>query len=548
MSQLRTDENSLLLQSDYGIPRRKPDKRSDRQKKSAEIFILLTVLFERAAFYSLVLNLVSSLSSEGLLHWSASHSSLAVFIFSGITNISALIVAVVSDGLIRRSIIISAGFVIYIIGYAFAIVVTNPQVKMCVPNSNITNNVQNMSTFIDEPCVGWILPVLVIIAIGSGAVQSNMAVFGAEQTQTSKVKSRYFDKYLIAVNVGGIIGSLIISFIQKDMYSYFIGYLVAASMLTLSFVIFLIGRSCYYNVKPYDSVVATCIPFWFASIQLRCQSKQNRDEFTTSLDTTESINSKGFTDRMINDNKSLRRAIIVFSLLIPYFLIYNQISATFPLQGEHMHKPSDVGNIVTLMTLSDPVTLIIGLLILYFIFHKNRDISHSESTIHKKFLAGMFLAFITMIIAGTMEKYRRDYCDPEIDESSLSVYYLLIQNVCMGISEVFAMLASFEYAYFAAPQSAQSLFMSFRFVSIGIASFIGSGLISAFPNPSFNLDFSCRSKDYMEWSFYTYFYILAGIQLVFLIMFHVLNTRLHLIEINPQQIDENSSGNMNSSC
>ena len=41
----------------------------------------------------------------------------------------------------------------------------------------------------------------------------------------------------------------------------------------------------------------------------------------------------------------------------------------------------------------------------------------------------------------------------------------------MGLSEIFAMVASFEYAFFAAPRSAQTLFMSLRFCSLGVSSF-----------------------------------------------------------------------------
>ena len=44
----------------------------------------------------------------------------------------------------------------------------------------------------------------------------------------------------------------------------------------------------------------------------------------------------------------------------------------------------------------------------------------------------------------------------------------------MGISEIFAMTASFEYAYFAAPRAAKTLFMSIRFCSVGVASFLNA--------------------------------------------------------------------------
>ena len=60
----------------------------------------------------------------------------------------------------------------------------------------------------------------------------------------------------------------------------------------------------------------------------------------------------------------------------------------------------------------------------------------------------------------------------------------------MGFSEIFGMVASYEFAYFAAPRSAQSLYMSLRFCSIGVSSFIGAVYIAFFPRPSFKLDFS----------------------------------------------------------
>ncbi|CAF1271791.1 unnamed protein product [Adineta ricciae] len=521
-------ETTRLLPKKHGIPDPIPDNR---------------ILCERAAFYSLVLNLVSSLSSDGLLHWSASHSSFAAFLFSGISNISAIIFAIISDGLYRRAITISTGFVIYLFGYAFAIAVTNPSTNVCIPSLSNATLPQPASSLIDEPCARWILPVLSIIAIGSGAIQSNMAVFGAEQTQKSKATTRYFDQYLIAVNTGGIIGSLMLSFIQKDIKSYFVGYSVAAGLLLCSFLLFIIGYRYYLHVDPIDTVVRTCYRYVVTSLLLRWQTKKQRRGSTSSGDETDAKNSGRFTDRMINDIKSFRRALLVFSLLIPYFLIYNQISSTFPLQGEHMWKPAGVRNIVTLMILADPITLIIGLAIIYLVFYRNRDLVHTETTIHRKFLVGMFLACIAMLIAGTLEKYRRETCDPKTDKSSMSIYYLLGQNICMGLSEVFAMLASFEYAYFAAPRSAQSLFMSLRFVSIGIASFIGSGLINLYPNTSFTLDFSCRAEDTMDWAFYCYFFIIASVQFVFFIIFYASQSAFHLIEINPQQIEKAYSAN-----
>lgn len=64
----------------------------------------------------------------------------------------------------------------------------------------------------------------------------------------------------------------------------------------------------------------------------------------------------------------------------------------------------------------------------------------------------------------------------------------------MGFSEIFIMVASFEYAYFAAPLSAQTLFMSLRFCSIGVSSFLGTAYIHAFSTDESTLDFSVSRK------------------------------------------------------
>ena len=60
----------------------------------------------------------------------------------------------------------------------------------------------------------------------------------------------------------------------------------------------------------------------------------------------------------------------------------------------------------------------------------------------------------------------------------------------MGISEVFAMVASFEFAYLAAPRSAQALIMSLRFFSLGFASFLGDVYMILFTAQDEKFDFA----------------------------------------------------------
>lgn len=65
-------------------------------------------------------------------------------------------------------------------------------------------------------------------------------------------------------------------------------------------------------------------------------------------------------------------------------------------------------------------------------------------------------------------------------KSNLNVFYQLPQNIFMGFSEIFVMVASFEYAFLAAPRSAQTLFMTLRFCSLGVSSFIAAAFMIPF--------------------------------------------------------------------
>ncbi len=93
------------------------------------------------------------------------------------------------------------------------------------------------------------------------------------------------------------------------------------------------------------------------------------------LDFARAANHGKFPDRIVNDVKSLRKAIIVFSLLIPYWIIYNQVrlllsihrpqkffclfqlSSTFTVQATYMYG-SEKRNMIAYMWLGDPITII----------------------------------------------------------------------------------------------------------------------------------------------------------------------------------------------
>ncbi len=196
-------------------------------------------------------------------------------------------------------------------------------------------------------------------AIGVGAVQANMAVFGAEQVREQRSKTRYFDVYYAAINTGGLIAFGAIAYLQLEK-GYFIGYLVPGGLLFLAFVFFIIGYKYYIHIKPHDSVITAFFPVVINAFHSWRNYRRNRggSNIGTELQRDQTIvetegdsnvylsfivntstwsfldyakisNQGRFLDRMVDDIKSLRRIIVVFLLLIPYWLLYVQVIYIF---------------------------------------------------------------------------------------------------------------------------------------------------------------------------------------------------------------------------
>jgi hypothetical protein len=126
----------------------------------------------------------------------------------------------------------------------------------------------------------------------------------------------------------------------------------------------------------------------------------------------------------------------------------------------------------------------------------------------------MGFAFASMCVAGIVEISRQKHCkhghgrvfDAYINyliissnvldssDSELSIFSQLPQSMLIGLSQLFGMVASYEYAYLAAPRSGQSLFMSLHFCSIGMSFLIGTIYFNVFPSTNVDIDFKVSNK------------------------------------------------------
>ena len=188
-----------------------------------------------------------------------------------------------------------------------------------------------------------------------------MTVLAAEQIPASKVTSRYFDKYVFVVSVGIIIAVLIVPYIQDKIpiAHHYKLYLVMLSTIFMAALLFLIGWRYYIRIKTTETVVTHCIPVLINALQTWYRHKRKNllyveREMTsgslqvsnssishvsddgresaiilrrplTFFDFAKTDNRGKYKHQIVDDVKTLRKAFIVFILLIPYWLLCNQV-------------------------------------------------------------------------------------------------------------------------------------------------------------------------------------------------------------------------------
>lgn len=182
-------------------------------------------------------------------------------------------------------------------------------------------------------------------AIGDGAIRTNIIAFGADQLQEPVLKSRFLDKFVIVLHLAAILDTIAKLYIPFDI-DIFQFYLIATLTLLVATLLFLVGWRYYIHTKPYDSVIANCIPVYKNAFQTWRQ--YNRNEYniernytnifpgitneetderpSTFLDYAKVVNNGKFLDRIVDDVKILQRTFIIFFVLVfPYTLIFSQV-------------------------------------------------------------------------------------------------------------------------------------------------------------------------------------------------------------------------------
>ncbi|XP_050408235.2 solute carrier family 15 member 4 [Patella vulgata] len=295
-----------------------------------------------------------------------------------------------------------------------------------------------------------------------------------------------------------------------------------------------------------------------------------------------------YHDSIVDDVRDLKKIICVFIVLIPYWVVYFQMQTTFLLQGLHMRLlfkdseknasnscKNDAVQIETVaqksqiapawLSLFDVIMLIIMLPLFDRVIYPRLAKAGYPFSMTKRILVGMVFAIAAMLVAGALEHFRlksfwpydddvKCQCknrsvpqiigDTEYYAADLSVLWQIPQYALIGMSEVFTSVAGLQFAVSMAPKSMKGIIMGLFYFTSGIGSFLGTAItgilnankiwfVDGDDHGDINCRLPCRPHDYTFQANKSchldyYFYFLAGVELIGLILFVIVSKIYHL--------------------
>ncbi|KAG5000243.1 hypothetical protein JHK87_021315 [Glycine soja] len=218
---------------------------------------------ERLAFFGIATNLVTYLTTK--LHEGNVSAARNVSIWLGTSYLTPLIGAVLGDGYWGRYWTIAVFSVVYFIG-------------MCTLTLSAS-----LPALKPAECLGSVCPSatpaqyavfyfgLYVIALGIGGIKSCVPSFGAGQFDDTDPKERvkkgsFFNWYYFSINLGAIVSSSIVVWIQ-DNAGWGLGFGIPTLFMVLSVISFFIGTPLYRFQKPGGSPVTRMCQVLCASVR-----------------------------------------------------------------------------------------------------------------------------------------------------------------------------------------------------------------------------------------------------------------------------------------
>ncbi|BAT88369.1 protein NRT1/ PTR FAMILY 8.2-like [Vigna umbellata] len=525
-------------------------------------FILGNECCERLAYYGMSTNLV--LYFKNRLNQHSATASKNVSNWSGTCYITPLIGAFLADSYLGRYWTIAVFSIIYAIG------MTLLTLSASVPGMKPTCHGEEKchATTLDSAIC---FLALYLIALGTGGIKPCVSSYGADQfDDTDSVekehKSSFFNWFYFSINIGALIASSLLVWIQ-DNVGWGWGFGIPAVTMAIAVVSFFSGTRLYRNQKPGGSALTRICQVVTASIRkyrvevpsdksllYEINEGESAIKGSRKLDHTNELRCLdkaaviGQSDKVgasanpwrlctvtqVEELKSILRLLPVWATGIIFSTVYGQMSTLFVLQGQTMN--THVGNSSfkippASLSIFDTLSVIFWVPVYdkiivpvarKFTGHRN------GLTQLQRMGVGLFISIFSMVAAAILELIRlkmvRRHNYYQLEEIPMTIFWQVPQYFVIGCAEVFYFIGQLEFFYEQAPDAMRSFCSALSLLTVAFGQYLSSLLVTIVTKISTKNGSPGWIPDNLNFGHIDYFYwLLALLSVLNLIAFLIVS-------------------------
>ncbi|KAM7267484.1 hypothetical protein ACFE04_009650 [Oxalis oulophora] len=477
---------------------------------SRSCFLLIAIAgMERFAFKGVASNLVTYLTD--VVKMSNSSAAKMVNTWCGFTSIMPLLVAPLADAYWDRYFTILASSFLYVFG-----LVALTSTTFVWASNKAGHSISSSFLF-------WSL---CLISAGQGAYNPSLQALGTDQLENdeaslpssttkdeknSNTKSLFFQWWYFGLCTGSLLGVTLMSYIQ-DNYGWVLGFAIPtggmiAATLVFSFwsIIYasrndgvvdkkMIMQNVIQSIKAIASKLCSrkiTLLNEKESVELELQEKPLCvGKNSGSIEARNEEKNPKSENHWIENTKVIVRLLPIWTVLLPFAVIFQQPSTFFTKQGMTMQRQIGSSFKVPPATLQSAMTL--SIMVSMPLYDKvfiplTRVITRNEKgvSVLQRIGIGMVLSVIAMVIAALVETKRLEIGkNMKISDFSggealpLSICWLLPQYILLGISDIFKVVGMQEFFYSEVPTRMRTMGFALYTSVFGVGSFLSALLIT----------------------------------------------------------------------
>lgn len=477
-------------------------------------FILGNECCERLAYYGMSTNLL--LYFKNNLHQHSATASKNLSNWSGTCYITPLLGAFFADAYLGRYWTIAIFSIIYVMG--MTLLTLSASVSGLKPTCVSKDDCHATGT---ETAVTFLA--LYLVALGTGGIKPCVSSYGADQFDDAdeiekKHKSSFFNWFYFSINIGALIASSLLVWIQ-DNVGWGWGFGIPAVAMAIAVGSFFSGTRLYRNQKPGGSPLTRICQVVVASWRKRrvhvpddksllYEIKDGKSTIVGSrkLDHTndfrfldkaaielQSDHKKGSADpwtlctvTQIEELKSVIKLLPIWATGIIFSAVYSQMSNLFVLQGSYMNIKINNFNIPPAsLSIFDTLSVLFWVPVYDRVivpFARKYTGHKSGITQLQRMGTGLVISIFAMLAAGILEVVRlgivRRHNSYDLEHMDMSIFWQVPQYFLIGCAEVFTFIGQLEFFYDQAPDSMRSLCSALSLTTVALGNYLSSLLVT----------------------------------------------------------------------